>query len=386
MYNVEFDSRPYWGRIDSVADSVFNYGETSSINATRALKHHVVHTLRTHALFIAIVLVYVIAAYVTADVYQTTDRLRIALYSGMLVLLIELYTGAGVVFYGLYILFWVRPERPLRYVFDDIKTNYRRYFASERLLSGLLLILLLPPFMSCFGSFKVMIPAINPFSWDAYFAHLDLTIHGGWHPWQLLQPVLGYPLVTFSVNFVYNLWFLIMFGVFFWQAISFRNPRLRMQYLLTFQLSWILLGTVAAIAFSSGGPCFYGRLVNGPDIYEPLMKYLWTAKQSYPLWALDVQEELWAAYQNKEIAPLLGITAMPSMHVSSAFLFALVGWRTNRWIGIPLTIVAIMVGLGCVHLGWHYGVDAYAAVLGTWLIWWVVGRVQRVLSSSRGVR
>ncbi len=352
---------------------------------TKRLVYEVTRALRVHAVFIAIVLVYIVAAWVAARVGGTPERLSITLYSGTLVLMIEIYTAVISVSYGLYILLWVRPERPLRYAFEDMKTNYRRYFSCPRVCNGLLLIVVLPPFMSCFGSFKVMIPAINPFSWDACFARLDLLIHGGRQPWQLLQPVLGYPLVTFAVNFFYNLWFFIMFGVFLWQAVSLRNPRLRMQYLLTFELSWVLLGTVAAIAFSSAGPCFYGRLVEGPDIYEPLMKYLWSVKQSYPLWALNIQEELWAAYQNKEVAPFRGITAMPSMHVSSAFLFALVGCRTNRWIGAPLTIVAILVGVGCVHLAWHYAVDAYAAILGTWMIWWVVGRVQTLVSPEGAI-
>jgi hypothetical protein len=369
-----------------VADLTCNCSDTPRARPTRGLGYEVTRTVRVHAVFMAIVLVYVVGAWLTARAFHIADRLSINLYSAVHVQLVMVYLGVIVVWYSLRIMIWRRPERPLRYARGDLTMNWRRYFPTERLCNGLLLFLVLPPFMSAFGSFKVMIPAINPFSWDACFARLDPMIHGGRHPWQLLQPVLGYPPVTSGVNFFYHLWFFVMFGVFFWQAVSLRNPRLRMQYLLTFQLSWILLGTVAAIAFSSGGPCYYGRLVSGPDIYEPLMKYLWSAKESYPLWALDIQEELWVAYQNKTVAPLRGITAMPSMHVSSAFLFALVGCRTNRYIGIPLTVVAILVGLGCVHLGWHYAVDAYAAILGTWLIWWAVGRLQRVASPTVAVR
>ncbi len=348
--------------------------ETANTRATRGLRYHVVQTLRTHAYFIGLTVIYLIAAGIVAQVYQTSDRLSINLYSVPHLRLIAMYLAIIVGSYAFYVTVWVRPERPLRYALDDVGINYRQYFPAERICNALLLFLILPPFMSTFSSFKVMIPALNPFSWDTCFARLDLLLHGGRHPWQLLQPMLGRPVVTFVINFFYHLWFFIMFGVFFWQAISLRNPRLRMQYLLTFQLSWILLGTVAAIAFSSGGPCYYGRLVGGPDPYEPLMKYLWSAKQSCPLWALDLQETLWAGYLNEAVAPLQGITAMPSMHVSSAFLFALVGWRTSRTIGIPLMIEAILVLLGCVHLGWHYAVDAYAAIAGTWLIWWAVGR------------
>lgn len=339
------------------------------------------HALRTHSLFIAIVFVYVIAAWITAHIYHATDRLSVNLYSRMLFILIAVFLAVIFVPYALHVMLRIRPERPLHYAFDDVKA---RYLGGERLFNGLVPIFCLPPFMSAFSSLKTMIPIINPFSWDPAFARLDLLVHGGNHPWQLLQPVLGYPIVTFLINFFYNLWFFVMFGVLFWQAFSLANPRLRMQYLLTFQISWIVLGGLAAVAFSSGGPCFYGRLVEGPDPYEPLMKYLWSAKQSYPLWALDIQEELWAGYQSTSVAPLCGITAMPSMHVSSALVFALVGLRSSRRIGIPLAIMAGLVMIGCVHLGWHYAVDAYAAIIGTWLIWWTVGRLQAAWSRDSG--
>jgi len=361
-----------------VEDPLSNGAEVASARWIDRLLLQAAHTLRAHALFIAIVFVYVGAACIIAHTYHLTDRLSINLYSGTFVLLIEFYSVVALVSYGIYLMFWIRPEHPLRYAFNDLRTNYLK---AERLLNGLTIILFMPAFMSAFGSFKTMIPVLNPFSWDSTFDRLDVLIHGGRHPWQLLQPVFGYPFLTCAINFFYHLWFFVMFGVLVWQAFSLGNPRLRMQYLLTFVLSWILLGTVAAIAFSSAGPCYYGRVVDSVDIYEPLMKYLWSVNDSYPVWALNVQEALWAAYQNKELAPLKGISAMPSMHVSSAFLFALVGWRTHRRIGIELSTIAILITIGCVHLGWHYAVDAYAAIAGTWLIWWAVGHLLTVLEN-----
>ena len=82
---------------------------------------------------------------------------------------------------------------------------------------------------------------------------------------------------------------------------------------------------------------------------------------------------LWEAYNNKEIGQVKGISAMPSMHVSIAFLFALVGWRIHRISGIIFSVFAFLIMVGCVHLGWHYAIDGYVAIACIWLIWWAVG-------------
>ena len=138
--------------------------------------------------------------------------------------------------------------------------------------------------------------------------------------------------------------------------------------------------SAVAIIFSSAGPCYYGRLVEGKDIYQPLMQYLSLAKESCPVWALGTQEKLWQSYQNGGIGKVTGISAMPSMHVSIAFLFVILGWRTNRIAGIGFSLFAVLIMIGCIHLGWHYAVDGYAAIVCTWLIWWFVGRLLERLS------
>jgi hypothetical protein len=291
-----------------------------------------------------------------------------------------LYLVVYFVGYALYVLIFVHPDRPIGYIISDLKSNK---LTMERLLNILPVFLFLPVFMSAFTSFKTMIPVINPFSWDYRLARWDAIVHGGVQPWRLIQPIVGHPLFTSTINFFYNLWFFVMFGVLFWQIVSLKNTRLRMQFLLTFILLWILIGTFAAIVFSSGGPCYYGRLVEGKDIYQPLMEYLRSVKESYPVWALRTQEMLWQSYKNGGVGQVTGISAMPSMHVSIAFLFAIVGWKTNRIIGIGFGLFAVLIMIGCVHLGWHYAIDGYVAIVCTWLIWRFVvkllGRLGRLI-------
>jgi hypothetical protein len=206
----------------------------------------------------------------------------------------------------------------------------------------------------------------------------DRLLHGGVDPWVLLQPVLGHPPVTFVISFVYQGWVFVMYGVLLWQAFSSGRPRLRMHFLLTFLLLWALLGTLLATCLASAGPCYYGRVTDGADPFAPLLTYLSGVAGDYRIPALTVQEDLWAAYVSQGLVPGAGISAMPSMHVASSVLFALVGWHSDRRLGVVLWAFAAVIMLGSVHLGWHYAVDGYISIVLTLLLWrtvgWALGR------------
>jgi membrane-associated phospholipid phosphatase len=170
----------------------------------------------------------------------------------------------------------------------------------------------------------------------------------------------------------------------YWLVFCRERAALRMQFLLSFVLSWALLGNVMAVLFSSAGPCYYGLLQGGPDPYAGLLQYLHQADREMPLLALRVQALLWQDYVQHTSISGLAISSMPSMHVASAVLLALLGWRLNRAAGIALTAFAVLILLGSVHLGWHYAVDGYAGALGAALLWHLVGRLQgRAAATAR---
>jgi hypothetical protein len=227
--------------------------------------------------------------------------------------------------------------------------------------------------MSAFTIFKTLIPIANPYSWDPIFAKIDAIIHGGFQPWQLLHPIIGYPLLTSVINFIYNLWFFVMFFVFYWQAFSLRDLKLRMQFLISFVLICGILGTFFATLFSSVGPCYYDKIVIGSDVYKPLMNYLNNAGESFPIWALNTQKILWETYINNEINLGSGISAMPSLHVATSFLFTLVGWKHHRILGVVFGVFAFIILIGSVHLAWHYAIDGYFSIIFTAIIWYIVG-------------
>lgn len=340
--------------------------------------------LHEHRWLIGTIAVYVIGAMVATELVGPPAELKLSLYfaesSAVGVLTATVAIGVG---YLGHTIFVRRPERPLRFVVRHLRGEFLK---PTRLAAGLLVVVLLPPFISTFSSLKAMISHVHPFSLDPTFAQLDRFLHGGVDPWRLLQPVLGTPAVTSAVSFVYGLWFFATFTAVLWYAFSREDLRLRRQFLLSFVVTWILLGTVAATALSSAGPCYFGRVTGGPDPFAPLMEYLYEVAESHPVWALSAQERLWDLYESSTTGIGAGISAMPSVHVATAFLIWLAVRRTNRIAGVLAGLFFALILLGSVHLGWHYAIDGYAGALGAGLIWWLLGRMSKRDSAVRPAR
>jgi hypothetical protein len=238
-------------------------------------------------------------------------------------------------------------------------------------------VMTITPLMISFSALKEIIPLIRPFSWDRTFEHWDRVIGFGNMPWQLLQPLLGYPVVTWTISGIYTAWFMVMFGTLVWQAFFAPGGPLRTQFLLAFAVSWFLVGNVLAVIFSSAGPCYFGFLY-APDPYAAQMDYLRAVNGRWPLAAIEIQDRLWTSYAATHGANI-GISAMPSMHIEIAVLMAFVAWRTRRWLGIAYTAFAAVIVIGSVHLAWHYAVDGIAGVALAIMIWMAAGRLVRAL-------
>jgi hypothetical protein len=241
-----------------------------------------------------------------------------------------------------------------------------------RLTALLLASVLIPLCLGTYASWKWTIPRLQPFTWDPKLHEMDYHLHGGTFPWQLLQPLLGFPAVTVALDRLYALWIPLSAVVLVWQALRSRSFA-RAHFFLTYVTIYVVLGTVLAIALSSAGPCYYGLLIEGQDPYRPLMDYLQSVHAKIPLLAVEGQAVLWQLYREQREVPFLSISAMPSVHVAIAVLFALAGWEANRLVGLLLTAYALVVLVGSVHLGWHYAVDGYFAAIATAVIWIVTG-------------
>ncbi len=235
-------------------------------------------------------------------------------------------------------------------------------------------LVLFPILTISFCALKDDIPRINPFSWDKAFMQFDRWVSFGHTPWALLQPVIGYPVITVGINVAYNAWFLLLFGTLFWQAFSTKTGVRRMQFLIAYSLAWFVAGNVLAAVFSSVGPCFYGRLYAGPDPYAAQMVYLRHVSVHWPLWEVSVQDLLWHMYATRS-GNLGGISAMPSLHVTSTVLMALLAWHVNRKLGWAFIVFTAVIIIGSIDLGWHYVADDLAGIVLAVLFWMVAGYV-----------
>ncbi|HTO81700.1 MAG TPA: phosphatase PAP2 family protein [Methylomirabilota bacterium] len=329
-------------------------------------------SLRAQSIFIVIVLTHVLAALLLPAWFGVSIPYSATTYITTMVGVTAIAAAAFMVAYTAAVVLAVKPSRLLPYIWTEMTG---RMLPVERLAQALLLLAIFPVFAATFSYFKIAIPAFNPFSWDIRLADWDRSLHGGLDPWELMQPLLGHPFVTAALNAAYHAWFGVTYGAILWLMVDTQRPRLCMRYLLTFVLIWILLGNLAATVFSSAGPVYYGRVTGVADQFAPLMGYLHAANHVVAVPALDVQELLWHWYKSGSFVAGAGISAMPSLHVGVAFSFFLVCRAIDGRLALAAGIFAAITLVASVHLGWHYAIDGYAAIVGAWFIWIAVGRL-----------
>ena len=263
-----------------------------------------------------------------------------------------------------------RPQSPV----DHLKARYSTPHFKRGLAAGLPMLGVAIVLLPYFSKMKSAIPLFNDYSWDGAFIAWDRAIFFGYDAWEVLQPVLGFPIVTAFLALLYHLWFLLLYpGVMFF-AFAKIDPVVRRQFFLSYVLSWVLVGGAMATMFASVGPCFVGPMF-GDTTFEAQMAYLYAANEQVPIMVLPVQEMLLDRYANADSGLGSGITAMPSMHCAIAFLYWIAMRRISPKLGAFFGVFFAITWISSVHLAYHYAVDGLVSLLAVAAIWWASQRI-----------
>ena len=210
---------------------------------------------------------------------------------------------------------------------------------------------------------KIFLPLLNPGLHDAALARMDAAVHFGLDVNRFAIELLPFPGLWRLID-VYYMFFLatILLGLgWFASALSLKE---RARFATGFALLWIG-GSWFYLAVPSLGPCYAF-----PSDYE-------TVRTSLPIQAAT-QETLMRHYQSVRglrergeegmvVSPVLGVAAMPSLHVAGQAFFALFARRRSRPLFVVFTAATALTFYGSLVTGWHYAVDGYAGLLLAWL-------------------
>ena len=207
---------------------------------------------------------------------------------------------------------------------------------------------------------KVMLPIASPFWADGLLANADHALFGV-DPWALAWRFFGWsaPLIDRA----YVTWAPIKFATLLF-VLCMPESAAKSRALVSY---FVMMATVAISQYllSSAGPVFYSQLGLGPRF---------DAMPVEP-WVQTTRAYLWHDYLKGGGSIGGGISAMPSLHVAAALWMALV-WRSyQRHVGILAFAYFTVIAVGSVLLGWHYAVDAIAAVLIASAAWALAPRI-----------
>jgi hypothetical protein len=264
---------------------------------------------------------------------------------------------------------------------------YRAMFAPRRVarfVAGTILLLTaVLLFTTMFSAIKTSFPIDHGFRFDVAQADIDKAIHFGVDPWRLLYAVAEHPLVLRIVEMNYNvIWFIICYFTLYWVCTSPRTNGMRVRYVLTWLLSWALIGTVMAGTWLSAGPAYYGLVTGDTARFADQLAFLSTTAGERNS-AQAFQSYLWYLYSSGNVGIGSGISAFPSVHVAVTTINALFIGEISRRFSVLMWAYVVFIIMSSVYLGWHYAIDGYVSVVTVTAIYWALRKLIPTLARLR---
>lgn len=236
-----------------------------------------------------------------------------------------------------------------------------------------------------FQVFKQIVLPARGFPFDVHIAAAERWIFGGRDAWEVTHAFFGGVWPTLVLDAAYAFWLPMMFLFPMVVSAAIHDVDARGRLIGTWVASWVIIGSIGAWLLGSAGPCYYNDLV-GPNAgflkLHAALQALDGQAQSFGLSirALYFQDMLEATQAGTNLDFASGISAMPSMHVAMASLFAIAGFRRSRLLGGIFTVYALTIWIASVHLGWHYALDGVvgAAMMGA--LWGLSKPIARILA------
>ncbi len=244
------------------------------------------------------------------------------------------------------------------------KLAMRHMFSAERMAcfcAGTLLMCALLPFQATFTSVKNAISA-NGFQFDRVQADIDKIIHFNVDPWQWLYAVADSRIFLYivEVNYMF-VWFVLCFGLLYWIVVSPKTSGFRTRYVVTFILTWVILGNVMAGFYISAGPAYFGHVTGDYERFGEMIELLRRNEGHFNA-AIKYQDYLWLLRENDVSGLASGISAFPSVHVGLTMMNALFVLELNRRLGIAFLVYTAFIVMSSVYLAWHYAIDGYVSI------------------------
>ncbi len=240
-----------------------------------------------------------------------------------------------------------------------------------RILAATVIVSFKIPF---FGVFKQFTLKDRGFPLDEHIVAIERWLLGGHDAWEFTHAVFGSLNATLLIDRLYFLWGIpVVILPILWMAFV-KNWTIRVRLLLCWVMVWAVIGGAFAWILGSAGPIFYNDLI-GPDagfanfnaVFEKLNIAAQNANQQF--YVTQNSALLLEHYRATGYAPAKGISAMPSVHVAMAVLFAIGGFQLHRFIGWAFVAYAAIIWIGSVHLGWHYLSDGAVSIVLTLAMW-----------------